>query len=172
MAYNAQYDLSPCPFCGKDAQYRQDRDGDTYFYIASCGDMTCDGYNEETFDNKDACCKWWNNAVLAWKERMKDDGEPEESQDVLSSDIAVSAITAKKEEGNYLITLTAVGENIDENAICTWSVVFNADNYIFVSIGPVLAMTNTQSILFNAASVVKASVGIGGYASETFTVKE
>lgn len=172
MAYNAQYALSPCPFCGNPAQYRSDRDGETYFYIASCEDMTCEGYNENTFDDQDACCKWWNNSVIEWKKQMDDESDDEEPSENSGEDVRVSAITAEREEGNYLITLRAVSENINENTVCAWTLIFNADNYVYMSVGPVYQMTNTQSVLFNAASIVKASVSVGGYTSETFTLKE
>lgn len=49
-----------CPFCGKDPEVLQQTAGEDHYYICSCVDETCEGWNRETFDDAEACADWWN----------------------------------------------------------------------------------------------------------------
>lgn len=49
-----------CPYCGKDPEILQQQSGEDHYYIASCPDMECEGYNREVFDSAEACAAYWN----------------------------------------------------------------------------------------------------------------
>lgn len=173
MAYLAQYQLSPCPYCGKDAVYYSDRDGETYFYIATCEDRECQGHNELMFDDRDACCNWWNNMCQDVKDELKAQGSSEtEDEGLDTSGLVVTGITPINGENSSLVSsIEAIGTNLDEAATYVWTVFFNSTVVSDSSIGPTLHLTPSQASLYNVASTVRVTVMIGDYTSDTFTLK-
>lgn len=66
-----------CSVCGSEPVILKEGDGDTNFYIARCPNFDCTLYNEDTYDNLQACCDSWNARVAEYAADTEDGGDEE-----------------------------------------------------------------------------------------------
>ena len=55
-----------CPVCGKEPIILKEELQEEAFYIARCPDNQCEMYNDDTFDDLQACCDSWNGKVKSY----------------------------------------------------------------------------------------------------------
>ena len=65
--------FNECPFCGEDPEVLQQSVNDDHYFICSCKDTGCRGWNRETFDDAKSCAAWWNSAFDYLAVRKEED---------------------------------------------------------------------------------------------------
>ena len=84
-------------------------------------------------------------------------------------EVSITGVEVDDTEG---ITLTAVGNNLDEEATYTWTLTCDHVEIDIISTGTKVTLSEEDKAIYDAAETVTVIVEVGDYTSESFTLKE